>query len=321
MLKYCGLVLCCTLIFLCSLVIQVAAEELTFGTDLAGMGGAGVALTDDVYATYWNPAGLTRIKHFSIAPNLAGLVNTPKTVAQWDDYINNDGSRPEEGATALAGGMVGFATSRFAFNMLGQVRVDVAEEAQGLLLYNSKVSVAYPITLGGRQLSFGGTYNYYSGHLYQTTPEDLERILEAKTDSKQGFSLDLGVQAQLTSWLSLGFVGRDLYGHYEWGADHPLVLLQKPTPSYQGGIGLTGSGLRAAFDWEWDQQDLRRYRVGLAKDFWKIFTIRAGGILEPGQETTYTSGLSLRIGGFSMNTAAALQNETWSATVALAVNI
>lgn len=44
----------------------VAVEFAVVGPRAAGMGGAGVAVTTDAYATYWNPAGLAMVKSLDI---------------------------------------------------------------------------------------------------------------------------------------------------------------------------------------------------------------------------------------------------------------
>ncbi len=44
----------------------VAVEFVVVGPRAAGMGGAGVAVTTDAYATYWNPAGLAMVKSLDI---------------------------------------------------------------------------------------------------------------------------------------------------------------------------------------------------------------------------------------------------------------
>ncbi len=58
-------------ILLCSLLSlvatpAVAVEFAVVGPRAAGMGGAGVAITTDAYATYWNPAGLAMSKSLDI---------------------------------------------------------------------------------------------------------------------------------------------------------------------------------------------------------------------------------------------------------------
>jgi len=44
----------------------LGVEFVTVGPRAAGMGGAGVAVTTDAYATYWNPAGLAIVKSLDI---------------------------------------------------------------------------------------------------------------------------------------------------------------------------------------------------------------------------------------------------------------
>ena len=57
---------------LLSLILSLAAtpamavEFVVVGPRAAGMGGAGVAVTTDAYATYWNPAGLAMVKSLDI---------------------------------------------------------------------------------------------------------------------------------------------------------------------------------------------------------------------------------------------------------------
>lgn len=52
----------------------VAVEFVVVGPRAAGMGGAGVAVTTDAYATYWNPAGLAMIKSMDIRIQGTGQV-------------------------------------------------------------------------------------------------------------------------------------------------------------------------------------------------------------------------------------------------------
>ena len=54
--------------FFLSLVVTpaMAVEFAVVGPRAAGMGGAGVAVTTDAYATYWNPAGLAMVKSLDI---------------------------------------------------------------------------------------------------------------------------------------------------------------------------------------------------------------------------------------------------------------
>lgn len=57
------------LLYLCLSLVATPAMAVEFavvGPRAAGMGGAGVAVTTDAYATYWNPAGLAMVKSMDI---------------------------------------------------------------------------------------------------------------------------------------------------------------------------------------------------------------------------------------------------------------
>ncbi len=315
---------------LCCLVVAVPinAANLSFGTELTGMGGAGVALIKDVYAAVWNPAGLARVNRFSIEPNLSFFTTQPEVLGEYRDYLNG-AELPADPLHFEAGGIVGFATPRFAFNMAGQALGvttpavgETPYQSEAALVYNSKVSMAWPLPILGRTLALGTTFNYYSAHKYEAgLTADFADVDSTSTYVGAGRSFDVGAQIDLAGNLRLGLVARDIGGTFEWGRDDFVSRVQPVTPTYQAGLGWDGRSLRAAFDWEWDEADLRRYRIGLAKDFWRLFTIRVGGIIEPEQEPTYTGGLSLRLGAFSLNLAAANQAEAWQATVSMALNM
>ncbi|MEC4888529.1 MAG: conjugal transfer protein TraF [Nitrospira sp.] len=56
---------------LCGVTSSQAVEFATVGARAAGMGGAGVAVTTDAFATYWNPAGLAMTKTVDIRIGVA----------------------------------------------------------------------------------------------------------------------------------------------------------------------------------------------------------------------------------------------------------
>jgi hypothetical protein len=69
----------------------MAVEFVPVGPRAAGMGGAGVAVTTDAYATYWNPAGLAIVKSLDIRIQATaqvtareGLYNALKDLKDFD---------------------------------------------------------------------------------------------------------------------------------------------------------------------------------------------------------------------------------------------
>lgn len=74
---------------LCGVTSSQAVEFATVGARAAGMGGAGVAVTTDAFATYWNPAGLAMTKTVDIRIGASGQVVDRLGVLQTLDDINN----------------------------------------------------------------------------------------------------------------------------------------------------------------------------------------------------------------------------------------
>lgn len=72
----------------------VAVEFAVVGPRAAGMGGAGVAVTTDAYATYWNPAGLAMVKSMDIriqgTGQVTGREGIIKALDDLKDFNPND---------------------------------------------------------------------------------------------------------------------------------------------------------------------------------------------------------------------------------------
>lgn len=74
----------------------LAVEFVTVGPRAAGMGGAGVAITTDAYATYWNPAGLAMLKSTDIriqgTAQVTGREGIVNALDDLNDFNPNDTS-------------------------------------------------------------------------------------------------------------------------------------------------------------------------------------------------------------------------------------
>jgi len=128
-------------VFACLPAVPAAAVEFVIvGPRAAGMGGAGVAVTTDAYATYWNPAGLAmsnsldvRIQGTTQATDRLGIA---KALDDLNDFNINDTSAANQasaqnianeinraGATISATGAAGlyvkghFGEHAFGFNV------------------------------------------------------------------------------------------------------------------------------------------------------------------------------------------------------------
>ena len=74
----------------------LAVEFVPVGPRAAGMGGAGVAITTDAYATYWNPAGLAMLKSADIriqgTVQVTGREGIANALDDLNDFNPNDTS-------------------------------------------------------------------------------------------------------------------------------------------------------------------------------------------------------------------------------------
>ena len=74
----------------------VAVEFAIVGPRASGMGGAGVAVTTDAYATYWNPAGLAMVKSLDIriqgTTQLTDRIGIANALDNLNDFNPNDTS-------------------------------------------------------------------------------------------------------------------------------------------------------------------------------------------------------------------------------------
>lgn len=94
------LVLWCLAVMALDLVVAsvpaLAVEFAVVGARAAGMGGAGVAVTSDAYATYWNPAGLAMSKtvdiRLGVSAQAADRLGVKQTVNDIQDFQPSDTS-------------------------------------------------------------------------------------------------------------------------------------------------------------------------------------------------------------------------------------
>ncbi len=155
--------------FLLSLVATpaVAVEFAVVGPRAAGMGGAGVAVTTDAYATYWNPAGLAMVKSLDIriqgtsqGTDRLGIANA---LDDLNDFNTNDTSPANQakaqnianeinraGATISAVGAAGlYVKGHFGDHAFGFNVSDVATSG-------AFVSTPLQVTTSGGQTNLSG---------------------------------------------------------------------------------------------------------------------------------------------------------------------
>jgi hypothetical protein len=155
--------------FLLSLVATpaVAVEFAVVGPRAAGMGGAGVAVTTDAYATYWNPAGLAMVKSLDIriqgTTQGTDRLSIANALDDLNDFNPNDTSPPNQakaqsianeinraGATISAVGAAGlYVKGHFGDHAIGFNVSDVATSG-------AFVSTPLQVTTSGGQTNLSG---------------------------------------------------------------------------------------------------------------------------------------------------------------------
>lgn len=174
--------------FLLSLVATpaVAVEFAVVGPRAAGMGGAGVAVTTDAYATYWNPAGLAMVKSMDIriqgTVQVTGREGIVKALDDLKDFNTDDTSAANQtkaqsianqinrpGATISGLGAGGlyfkghFGEHAFGFNVSDVATSGAFLTSPVQVTTGAQVNLAGQMALRGleaRQLAFSYAYAF-----------------------------------------------------------------------------------------------------------------------------------------------------------------
>jgi hypothetical protein len=194
--------------------------KIGVGSKYQAMGEASVAVANDIYAMYWNPAGLAEIENTAVGfTNVNWVLDIDLNYVALARYFEDVGV---------------FGVSASVLSM-GDQEITTFEQQEGTGNFYSAVSYAVGLTFA-RQLtsrfSFGGTVKYLG-----------ERIHNEKS---QGFAFDFGTllytgfrSFRLGMSISnmgpeLKFSGPDLVVGYDpqngEGANHPVGAELKTTP-------------------------------------------------------------------------------------------
>ena len=160
----------------------VAVEFAVVGPRAAGMGGAGVAVTTDAYATYWNPAGLAMVKSMDIRIQGTGQVTGRdgiiKALDDLKDFNPNDTQAKAQsiadqinraGATISGVGTGGlyfkghFGEHAFGFNVSDVVTSGAFVSSPLLVSGTGPVNISGQMALRGleaRQAAFSYAYAF-----------------------------------------------------------------------------------------------------------------------------------------------------------------
>lgn len=252
----------------------MAVEFAVVGPRAVGMGGAGVAITTDSLATYWNPAGLAMTQTVDIRAQVSaqgvdrrGVLDTLKNIEDFNpnapnaaaqaqglrDRINSGGS-----LSAVATGGLYFK-GHIGEHAIGFNISDVATAgsfvSQGFT--GSGTSISGQLALRGleaRQAAFSYAYAFadktfsvgvtgkviqgaaYTGTATVTGGQDVNLSDNfGKAKLSTAFGIDVGAIYRPSSWLRFGVVAKDL-NQPEF--DAPDGTKFKLNPQVRGGIAI-----------------------------------------------------------------------------------
>jgi len=171
---------------------RVGDRPMPVGARVAGMGGAFVAVADDTYASYYNPAGLSQLK------KREGTVTSLVDMSTRDRYLDyNDMviyANPDERYGAWGGWFVHSGSHR---------KGAVKPEYWYCYSYGKEVL---------RGLSLGGNLRYIWGRTRHPNESD------------HAGSLDLALLYRPVRWFSAGFLVSDVNEPDMWGEEYDINL-------------------------------------------------------------------------------------------------
>ncbi len=262
------------LVFLAGIPTQaMAVEFVVVGPRAAGMGGAGVAVTTDSLATYWNPAGLAMTQTVDSRVQASGQAIDRLEVRATLDAIENFTPPNPAGAQALAdringgtlsglaaGGLyfkgrlgahaVGFNVSDVAtsgaFVDPSNKFVEVGGDLQGAFLLRGfearQAAFSYAYAFWEKTLAIGITAKIIQGAAAYTGSVSVvggQDVTMSDNFGKAKLSTDFGIDAgaiyRPSSWLRVGVVAKDI-NQPEF--DAPDGSKFKLNPQVRGGVAV-----------------------------------------------------------------------------------
>ena len=262
--------------------------RMGLGARAMGMGGGSVALTDDGYTTYYNPAGLVFLgqRWFTATLNSMALDRRLFYVGYAQSVGGGDRRLVRGGFSVgwLCAGVDRIDARDFNGNDTGSL-----SNWEHCFYFSFALNPVPPLAIG-----FSGKllYNRFPG----ITDEE-------ETVSAVGFGFDVGFILKPVRWMTLGFAVRDLRSKYTWDTQK---LWERGTQTVDAfpkimrvGVALTTFSDRVVFSFDSEKVEYWpwRFGVGVELEGYKGLFLR-GGV--KGKDLVCGAGYVLSVSGKSI---------------------
>ena len=325
------------LVFLAAIPSQALAMEFAVvGPRAAGMGGAGVAVTTDSLATYWNPAGLAMTQTVDIRMQVTaqgvarnGAIDTFRNIENCSLPCTDAPALANQinGQSASANASAGlyfkghFGDHAFGFNVsdvawagsypnqpFQQTGVTVTGQLAMKGLEARQAVFSYAYAFADKTFAIGVSGKIIQGAAYTglaTIANGQDVTLSdnfGKAKVSTGFGIDVGALYRPTSWLRVGVVAKDLT---QPTFDAPNGEQFKMTPQVRGGVAVNPySSLTITFDGD------------ITSNPTLVPTVRSQVLSLGAEQTILSEFLSLRLGAYK-NVQDAASNITPTAGIGI----
>lgn len=322
------------MVFLLIALALPASGSVGLGTRAMGMGGAFTAVADDESAFYWNPAGITQVKFFSV---MIGAGAQGEDFDFLEDTLDNISDTEklnpldfELGKGYLNLGLIGGVTTRFvgvnfysenSISMdhpdLTTLNIDLTSFNYGALTIAANIKEKISIGLNVKKVMAG----IGGGRVALDEEHPLNSINETSYADGDGIGFDLGVLYRLSDQVKFGFIARNLGGDIDLEGKTmkylPTETEEKYSPSLElpkeYSVGVSYRPFKnTLLSFDVQKCDSRppytpeqtRFRIGFEQTaLWNIIALRLGAFTNKSEAMALTAGLGLNLGPLEIGVA------------------